>query len=483
MAKIRYFINKGDASTVSIQCQVSYNGEKKSFSTKLKTPRQLWNKQRQTLDGGRLTNSLQLIRDKLTYARDQVEFGIENNLTVDKIKVTSEDFFKEVSLLWDEGNRDVVKEVSIVEIMKMRMTSEKEMGLSTKGTIEATISQIEAYTTLHRKPLLVSNYDFETVLAFAEWLKEDCLLKPNTIHVYLVSIRTCLNMIKKRASRKKKAEWTELEVAICDLPDFASSDIIAEMGKVTKGEVSYPSFEEIEQIYLYRNRLDDNLRKVADIYLILYFTGMRYSEVAERSWNEVSTVINPKGTVSRVLKYDSGKNRRSGVQTPFHPILDEITDSYKQPDSRVVEKKYFRNGKPFFVKVNIPKPLFPEDTYESTYRKLKRVLKQIGEWQKEDGREDTFLDEVKKNEQTTRTNRTNYVPKWAAYTMHTARHGFGAFMLKIGMNMHEVSDMLGHGTISLTEKHYKHLDMESSVAMASERFNEYQIDNKITLKK
>jgi integrase len=52
-------------------------------------------------------------------------------------------------------------------------------------------------------------------------------------------------------------------------------------------------------------------------------------------------------------------------------------------------------------------------------------------------------------------------------TPHTARHGFGAMMLQNGIPMQTVSELLGHKSIKVTEKWYKHIDLTKDVHKAN----------------
>ena len=59
---------------------------------------------------------------------------------------------------------------------------------------------------------------------------------------------------------------------------------------------------------------------------------------------------------------------------------------------------------------------------------------------------------------------------------HTLRASFGSFLLQNGVSLSVISKLLGHSSISVTEKHYASLNFNNLIA-AINSFNEIYVQN------
>ena len=170
-------------------------------------------------------------------------------------------------------------------------------------------------------------------------------------------------------------------------------------------------FLTMDELKLIINKTDTKVMK--DIFMFAFLTGMRLAELLNLTWDQVDLVQNFIQVGSNNFLTKSKKIRFIPLSIPAKNIL-----IHRKPE-RIYLKDYyvFDKGNGFNL----------SSDYVS--KKFKKALRKSG------------LDE-----------RIHF---------HTLRASFGSFLLQSGVPISYISNLLGHSSISVTERHYTRLKLSN----------------------
>jgi integrase/recombinase XerD len=178
--------------------------------------------------------------------------------------------------------------------------------------------------------------------------------------------------------------------------------------KSPKVSKSFPVYLSEAELILVLNKTDDQLLK--DIFTIAFYTGMRLNEILNMKWNWIDfsqEVI----TIKNTDDFNT-KNKKERV-IPIHPKVKKIFQRYYQISS--INKNYFVFFRKSFIKLN----------GEFISKQFKKAVRSA---------------ELNEN-----------------IHFHSLRHSFASALLKNGVSLYVIKELLGHSNIKTTQI-YSHLD-------------------------
>lgn len=246
---------------------------------------------------------------------------------------------------------------------------------------------------MNGRELQMQNLTKEHIQQFSEYLTEN--LNGNTANAYFSKMRTAL----KRAIAEK----------------VIPADILLDVEAPKKQEtiVDFLTADEISQI-----AQSDLNPKVKKIFLFSCFCGMRYSDIRNLTWGNITDDFR--------LKFSQQKTQTSnGKQTgitflPMNPQAIALLGERKDNDIKVFEV-----------------PL-----QQTCDKALKSIATKLG---------------IKKT-----------------LHFHIARHSFGVILLENDVDIYKVSKLLGHKSVQTTIKHYANIT-DKGAREAIDCFPEIQI--------
>lgn len=182
-----------------------------------------------------------------------------------------------------------------------------------------------------------------------------------------------------------------------------------------------PKLPEKKPVWINENELYEILQHVSseqlkDVYLVLFYTGMRASELLSMTWSNIDLhekILFIKNSQSFITK--TGKERSIPIIQKAYNII------YKQPSRFKGELLFIKNG----VKLSV----------DHVSKQFKKALRS------------TELDEN--------------------IHLHSLRHSFASNLMKEGANIFYVSKLLGHSKVSTTEiySHVRTDDLRKSIEL------------------
>lgn len=191
-------------------------------------------------------------------------------------------------------------------------------------------------------------------------------------------------------------------------------------------KIKLPKFQKSNPAYITYIELQQILKfvpgELKGLYEFSFFTGLRLSEVINFCWNNVN--LN-----ERTIQVGDKQFITKGKKIRVIPICQQVYDILSNRFSKILNRK--RNF--VFHKANG----FP---YTANYisKTFKKAARKAG-----------IDDKIH---------------------MHSLRHSFASIMIKEGVSIYEVSKLLGHSSISVTEI-YSHLDIDT-LRVAVNKFND-----------
>ncbi len=289
-------------------------------------------------------------------------------------------------------NQLIAEPQGITPIHKRKQTilSYLETNSSTKGA-KLMVEHFARY--IGKNNFQIQNLRKDHVQGFSDYLSQS--LNGNTANAYFSKFRTIL----KRAIAEK----------------VISSDILLDVEAPKKQEtfVSYLTAEEISRI-----AQSDLNPKVKRVFLFSCFTGMRYSDIRNLTWGNITDDFK--------LQFSQQKTQTSnGKQTavtllPMNPQAIALLDARQDDIFNVFEV-----------------PL-----QQTCDKALKSIATKLG---------------IKKT-----------------LHFHIARHSFGVLLLENNVDIYKVSKLLGHKSVQTTIKHYANIT-DKGAREAIEAFPEIKI--------
>jgi len=194
-------------------------------------------------------------------------------------------------------------------------------------------------------------------------------------------------------------------------------------------KIKLPKFQKPNPAYITYSELQQILRYVpgnlVELYEFAFFTGLRLSEIIFLKWNSVN--LN-----SRLIQIGSKEFITKGKKIRTIPVCERVYEILLNQFPKILNNK--RNF--VFHKSNA----FP---FTASYISKK------------------FKNAVRKSELDERIH------------FHSLRHSFASNLIKEGVSIYEISKLLGHSSISVTEI-YSHLDI-GTLKEAVNKFNNINI--------
>ncbi len=248
-------------------------------------------------------------------------------------------------------------------------------------------------TYLQNRNIQIQSINKDLIQGFSDYLSNK--LHGNTASAYFSKFRTTV----KRAIAEK----------------LLPSDILLDVSAPEKQEtiVSFLTTEEIAKV-----AQSDLNPKVKKVFLFSCFTGLRYSDIKNLTWENI--------TEDFKLKFSQQKTQtKNGRQTavtliPMNPQAITLLGERKEDNYKVFEV-----------------PL-----QQTCDKALKTIAKKIN---------------IKKN-----------------LHFHIARHSFGVILLENDVDIYKVSKLLGHKSVQTTIKHYANIT-DKGAREAIESFPEIKI--------
>jgi site-specific recombinase XerD len=214
----------------------------------------------------------------------------------------------------------------------------------------------------------------------------------------------------------------------------AETEGICEIPKNFK-TVFYTLSEEVDNVYLNEKELEQlkntdfsetsSLDRVRDWFLLLAWTGCRFSDL--------STIIKTDVVQNQNHKFLSFRQRKTNVlvRIPLHPVVVEIFEKYNYKLPKEISNQYFNNAlKTVCQKANINAP-------ETLTRTIGRQLV------------------------------TQKFEKWELVSSHTGRRSFCTNMYKKGLNILTIMAISGHTSEKSFRKYIKIKQEEHSDIVAN----------------
>lgn len=214
------------------------------------------------------------------------------------------------------------------------------------------------------------------------------------------------------------------------LRNALQAGLIKSMPALQSFSLSFQRSDEVfltvdELMQLYRAELPDHLQTVRDLFLLDAFSGgFRFTDLANLRDVNIVPIHNVKAIKLHTRKTDSL------VYAPSSWYLEEFLEKYKEGFPR--------------VKTN--------QTFNRQIKEICRLagLTEVVELRKNRGGEDVF---VRKQ-------------KWEWVTQYTARYSFATNLFLAGVDLKQISVLLGHSSIKITESYIKAKQLATVVAMS-----------------
>ncbi|WPZ08712.1 tyrosine-type recombinase/integrase [Roseivirga spongicola] len=450
-----FFIHRGKSDFVNVMYRVRYLGERKSGSTGVTIKRSSWDSKSKIVSASSLADKK--VRSKLLDLRDYVVFELKDSIVEQEgFQPSALMFFDAIEKKLSIKNSQEKTNIPLLTDLIHDLLSLKKRSKNTEKVIRYSIKSVEEYEGLIGKKLSAFDFDYDHAFAICKNEVEKRSLE--TAKIRITYVINAINEAKKIINRKKVEKRSLVDSKILEIPDVRKADLLRGYRVPDRAEKErvYLSVEETIELYEAAKQLPNRYRFYINLYVALYFTGMRVSEILDRKYSDIVTrTASVDGELKQVkgILNESQKGKKQDLFTPCSEILLEIIS---ERPSKVLDPTkepliYNFSGKSSF-----------------TNQSLKRSLDRLNNMNKSLGL-DERIKVVKYPDGSERVE--TYEKKYNLLTWHTARHGFGAFMLQSGMPIEVVSEILGHSSISITEGWYKHVNLTKSVHQSNSFFN------------
>ena len=271
--------------TSIIFIQYCYSTQNRTnLNTEIAIPPAYWNKKQLTIkenlpaDFGDVDALKVLLKQKIRYAEDLVEFAVKNKIA-NKAKFVKEAF--ESAILIEELERDEnkVKELAgekepvnldvYFQIDEYINTKKNKVSKSTVGVYENMKQHLKSFQAFKGKPIAFDSFDFNFYDSFVDFLTFDYVqprFKNTTVGLRLNTIGKTIKQlkifIKDRVRRKI--------IAPIDLTDYKVPD--------EETDAIYLTYEEISTFYHTDLSMYPELTPYRDLFVLACLTGLRFSD-------------------------------------------------------------------------------------------------------------------------------------------------------------------------------------------------------------
>lgn len=457
MSKI-YFkleIKKGSSRYATIFYRTRYLGTRKSGTTGIQVRRENWDYKKCNVKP--TTPAEKRLRSKLLDMEDYVTYELIEEFKEENSRLPlPEEFFAYISqyLSNDLETLERGEDPMLTDLIQEMIDNPKGRSKGTLEMIKYSKMAVEEFEKeKYKKKLRTSEFSFEIAQNIVDQEVERRSISTATLRI--TYILTAISNKKKEIKRKLSENRTASDLKILNIPEIGKNDLFEGYAKLDSGskERFYLKIDELIDIHEKSKSLPDHHRWFIDLYCALYFTGMRSKELLARRYSDlVKRTVSIEGELTEVqgIKNESKKGKKQDLFTPCHSILLDII--HDRPGE-------VQNDDPLIYNYSGRKSSF------NMY--LHKALEELGKRFPETNllKDETRSDDSKGYIQDVTKPRYNWI------TLHTARHGFGAFMLQNGLPMQTVSELLGHASITITEEWYKHIDLTKDVHKANQVFN------------
>lgn len=450
-----FFIHKGGSDFVNVMYRVRYLGDRKSGSTGITIRRSAWDKKNGTINASSASDKK--VRSKLLDLRDYIVFELKDTMIQQNdCEPTSREFFAAIEEKFAvKAPIEKTKDPLLSELIR-GLIGQKKRSKGTESMIHFSAKAVEEYEGIIGRKLRAYDLDYEHATKICDnEVKKRSFATAKLRMTYIINAVT---EAKKAINRKKPSQRTPFDMKMLEVPDIKKGDLLNNYRTPDKAEKErlYLSFEELITIYEMGKKLPDRHRFYINLYVALYFTGMRVSEMLDRSYSDLVTrTISVNGELRHVkgIINESQKGKKQDLFTPCSDMLLEIISERPHEITNPAKEPLIYNfsGKTYMGNVHLKAALW----------QLHKKNPSLG-----------LNDDIKVVKYPDGSERVEtYEKKYKMLTWHTARHGFGAFMLQNGMPLSVVSEILGHSSVKITEGWYKHVNLTKSVHESNNFFN------------
>lgn len=408
---------KSDDGTIPLFLRLSHGGKNRFLSLKIRVKERDWNASKSAMR--RSAPEASTINSYLANTTSVAESAIVEMLQEGTRISTNEWKARVVSVLFDIGASSDEQDDFLDYFNDLVDEYERRGQAGTVKAYRSVLRKLIEFNTRARcsTSLLFCDLDVALLKAFETYMIEVRGNKQNTVHKGLGTIRTVLY----RAIREGRFNQG-------DNPFF---HIKMKKAKVTKERLDIGDIEKLESLDLERRSTLDTIR---DWFLFAFYSGgMRFSDVATLEWSHILTVKSKDGSEYTRVRYKMNKT-------------DEVAGTRLVPQAMAILEKYnFRKFATGGAKALYENRVFSIlDGYDlSTPAKRLSAI----------GTRNAFANRVLKRlqEQAGITQNISF---------HLARHSLADFLRRKGWSVYDISKMLAHSSISVTERYLKGFDSD-----------------------
>jgi len=384
--------NKRAKTKTLIRVSIAYQGERTVFSTGLSIPPEHWDLKR-SMPNLRIRNEeVSRINEELLRLEGTIRRVYNQLLEISPCPIP--EVFKQSVLKAWKGEEKKVNPVTFLEFYEKFIDDcEKGKRLTPSGTIleensikpyRTTLGLWKEFEISEKKQVLLTKFSQDYHDRFLEFLEMDMDVSRNASSKNIM----CIQQVLKWAVEKK----------------VIGSNQVNEIKFSTRREESdniYLSEDELAAVMklkYFKSKLEEQVR---DIFIVGSYTGLRFSDYANLSFENV------RGTTINLIQTKT----KSKVEIPIHPFVENIL------------KKY-----------NYTLPKSP--TNQEFNRTLKDICQRIPELGVE------FSKQITKGRQ----KRVLKKKKWEMVMTHTARRSFCTNMYNRGVPVKTIMAFSGHKT-------------------------------------
>jgi integrase len=236
-----------------------------------------------------------------------------------------------------------------------------------------------------------------------------------------------------------------------------------------KDDLAFISFEELLEFYSWDcevyGQYKEEFEATRDCYVVSAVTGLRHNELYFIDRESVQVVMKPEP--HKVLNITTDKTGHN-TTTICPKLVEEIIEKWSQKSFDAPKRTLVINGRK--ERKEFPECLLPVRSSVKMNKRLHKLFHDIGWFQMKQAYGDAITPENKEEFEPVgfwkTIRRVRYsgakrmedvLARHELLTFHSSRHTFACYLLREGLPLKTISELLGHDSVKTTEDYYAQL--------------------------